>query len=252
MITLVRHTLDIDVHLSYLKQLELVRAALGAERLVVHTQHVRHRRRDDEVGKVDEEQFPPRGFVWERIRVQNLRQDWYERRRRVRPVDDAGYPDPVFPFIKCFEPDEEERELEKELEEDERFEPRRGIRHEGVGVCVDVKLQQRFHEARDDRRREERLGVHHERRGDVRPEEHEHDRAEGLADGHAGLSIDIQRASNCGRRSAGIDEGGDSASIICDFRRPLVAKSRPRGLTRAYRHAPSIGADGGASADTRR
>ena len=134
--------------------------------------------------------------------MQNLRQDWYERRRRVRAVDDAGYPDPVFPFTKGFEPDEEERELEQELEEDERFEPRRGIGHEGVGVRVDVKPQQRLHEARDDRRREERLGVHHERRGDVRPEEHEHDRAEGLADGHAGLSIDIQRASNCGRRSA--------------------------------------------------
>ena len=59
-----------------------------------------------------------------------------------------------------------------------------------------VEIQQRFHKARDDGGGEERLGVHHQRGGDVRPEEHEHYRAEGLADGH---DAPIPAASNCGR-----------------------------------------------------
>ena len=58
------------------------------------------------------------------------------------------------------------------------------VLHEGVVVGAHVEIQESAREPGDDRRGQERLGVHQDRRGNVRGEEHARDGAEGGVDGH--------------------------------------------------------------------
>lgn len=123
-------------------------------------------------------------FALKRLIFPYVLQNWYQRRRRVRPVRDAISTNPILPPHERLHRDEKERQLKQQLARHESSQPRRLVRHEHVVIRRDVPLQRFARKRGHERAREHDLRVNHHRRRNVRYKVREKYRARSFADRH--------------------------------------------------------------------